>query len=358
MNAKMFGLHVCVDDAFLYAWRRGHSQVGTAHLLLALVGEGDPVGSRALLESGVTYAALNALLSQGSWLEEHAEPVDPAVSLQGHPSASTTWRRGPIWKLMGLFVPPGRPDPPDLPRPRWTTAMRSVLLSDHNSRAAQLLALLAHADCTAREALIELGVSPDRLLREVTEAYGSDGPRAIGPFDGGVSPAGHVLRWALRAGPYEHPGRPGDLPWRSGLLAATSERTATAAPEHIVAAMLAVYEELSADDAQFGAGWESCFPAVIPLVESGMTAEIVADLPAPVMSRVATYFLPVVKEGHRRAATILGHSPRREDLFTVETLLLGALGRPSLALDEQLTRFGLDRAGLAREVAEPLRRRG
>jgi hypothetical protein len=351
----VFGLAFCVDDAYMYAWRRGHDQIGTAHLLLALAVQGDPVGSRVLLEAGVTYPALNELLSQDSWREAHAELPSPEISLHGYPAPGTAWPGRRVRALLPFLFSRDYIFPPDLPRPRWSTTMRSVLKGRGHTRAEQLTALLAHRDSAASEALASLGTSSDRLLEQVEAAYAPEGPRRFGQFDEEMRPAARVIRWAMRTGPYEPPGSAFDLAWRNGLFQAVMSWAPARQPEAIVFALLKVYEELTVDSAQLGDGWEDCFPAVRPLIASGMTSADIGEL-APPLNAVERlgYVASLTTQGKKKAAEILRRPVRRKVRASVEVTLIGALAQESPALDDLLNRFGLSREGLMLDVARSL----
>ncbi|MEU5880405.1 Clp protease N-terminal domain-containing protein [Spirillospora sp. NPDC047279] len=342
---------VCLNDAFLYGWRRGHDRIGTAHLLLALAAQGDPVGNRILVEAGVTYAALDDLLSREAWRKANAEPPDADGSLRGLPSAYATRRPSrPARRREGR-----RPGPPGLPRPRWTTTLRAATgggVGRGHNRAAQLLALLGDHDTAARAAVADLGVRPDRLRERIADAHGPRGPRRFGDLDGEMRSAGYVLARTMRCEPYDRPGLARDWAWRDGLAMTTLARVAGREPHHVLAGILTVYEELRADAAQFGAGWEACFPAARPLVESEMTSMVAGPPRRPLLD--VNLLTRLARQGRRTAAVILEGEPPREGRFTVELVLIGALAQESPALDALLDRFGLDRHRVTIEVAQAL----
>ena len=145
--------------------RCGHNYIGTEHLLLGLLAEGEGVAAAALRSSGVTLDQLR------SAVDEVTEPGGGGVV--GHVPFTPRARR--VLEL----------------------ALREALQLSHNYIGTEhlLLGLLRDADCTAVRVLALIGVSVEALRGELLELLGGQEPVAAE-----ARPAGHGREGGRGAG--------------------------------------------------------------------------------------------------------------------------------------------------------------
>lgn len=135
-----------IDSAYYEAQSFGSSYIGTEHLLLGIVKEGESSAARALIEAGATLQALREQYTKRSGATFNETPPEPKPTIAPSPKS------------------------PSLETGSGARAAM-LLMIRHGRLKADMLALLVinGAPETIEEGLLKLGLDPDHLL-ELVEA--------------------------------------------------------------------------------------------------------------------------------------------------------------------------------------------
>lgn len=368
-NESLLGVSECLTETYEGAWRRGHEWVGSQHILLALVAQGDPISSSVFVRSGVAFSTLMPLFPQASQIADSSEEATgrkPSARVEEMLSKAAAIRR-PSFVLRWLtpLVDDPIEDLPKHPRPKWTANAQAILGNavdaawssgrSHPCRAELAVELLGQRDSAAARTLAELGASPDDLRQEILESYGSGGPRPLdNDYDRERRSAAHVLTYLLKSDAESLPGHIASHFWSSGKRFATMYKIAaltagrgakTPSDDQVVLGLLATYEQMAVDGLQFGPDWESCFPAGRVLVECGLSFDPVSIRDEESGPMVHTMFKlrGTIQSGFAELRQLFEPKDPRLSGMGLEALLLGVLGRENAEVDRLLADAGTDR---------------
>ncbi|GLY74644.1 Clp protease N-terminal domain-containing protein [Actinoallomurus iriomotensis] len=382
------GAGTCLSGALAFAWYRGSAVVGTHQLLLALIARGDPISSRVLAESGVTYRAVcDVLEAAGQWEDGGIGTAESAAARTLAEAAKGFRPPGRLARLLGTYGSPSR-----RPLPPWSRNIETVIDEaffsaqaagrDAPCRADLTVAWLSQDNGAAADVLERLGADREWLRNRLAEAFAPQGPAPTSATDSEIRPSGWVLGYLLRQGTCSLPGTYDSTPWRGGLTAIMLEKllqvsadleVAELRPEHVLLAIIATYEDLAADREQFGPGWEACFPAGRALASYGITYERARQMTLALSPETKTsgpddqrgfvqrarelfLFTPTMKDGVDEAVRLLGHRPRGKGaMATPEVNLLGVMHEENELANRILAGFHVDRERLRHDLIDALR---
>ena len=141
-NTERFTLRAqkAIEEAYEASSRLGHSYVGTEHLLIGLIREGEGLASRCLRRAGLEEPALTELVTSASG---RGVPGPPAQGLTPKAKRSIELACADAERLGHNFVG-----------------------TEHI-----LMGILRQADCAGTRAVEEAGVDPDRLYTDVVSIF-------------------------------------------------------------------------------------------------------------------------------------------------------------------------------------------